>query len=184
MDCQHARFAMQTALDAAPAGLPPHAVREHLEACPACRRFWAEQQAIESGLHALAEASPETFPEGLHRKIMAALAEETEGRSAAGRPVRRAFRRRLGLGVAASFLFILCAGGLLLRQPGAPSAPQGDPAPTTLSVPELNLAALDPAALLEGPKQDLKELTGSILAVTGVFELSQSAPAPDPTPAT
>lgn len=186
MECKQAQFAMQTALDAAPGGPLPEAVREHHIVCPACRQFWAEQQAIESGLHELAAEDSEAFPDGLHRRIMAALAAEQnhQGSRAARTPARRAFHGRFALGAAASFFIILCAGMLMLRQPGAPSSSQSDHAPVTLSMPELNLAALAPAALLEGPKRDLQELTGSILAVTGILELSQTALEPDPTPST
>lgn len=166
MNCEKITEIMQATLDEGPGARPAAAVREHLADCARCRRAWDEACAIEDALGELARAGDARPSDALHRKIMAGVREEQRRLAAAPAP-RRDFSVPRRWAAAAA---LLAGAGLCWLALPHHSDTAPDPAPATstasgwLQAEPLEAGTIQLASLFEAPKQDFKELAGSILS--------------------
>jgi hypothetical protein len=87
-------------------------IRLHIEKCPRCQASLANREAVGS---LLVQEREVNIGRSLWTNVESALQKDPGEKSINERPVRLSFMRRWGWAVAASFLFVLIAGFLLMK---------------------------------------------------------------------
>ena len=117
MDCSEARHALWPPEQPRLAEVEVLEARQHVEACPACESYFAQDRAL---LDAYDRASQERAPQMLRERVFDALARE-RSKGLALAPPRRASRRWV-LAAAASMIGLV-AGGFAVSYTNGPQAP-------------------------------------------------------------
>ena len=181
--CEQTREALHRGLDSQ--GAVAQAVRQHLDACPACRAFEQDLIRLErlAREHATAQATAGELPAGLHTRIMRSVAQEPLPRSAAARRPRAG---RFALRFAAVAALLIAA--LLALRPGDPGEtgdvpnarpprevamtptaqlPEGSPFNTLRDLNVLPREVQEAPALLASAETSLTSLGHAIFSATG-----------------